>query len=142
MPSRRWHARAGLLLGGLILAILFAGYVHHNVVDNTEINRPITASSSAPSVSDAFTVADLPQEAQGTLALIDRGGPYPYRQDNGVFGNRERLLPARPAGYYREFTVVTPGSDDRGARRLIRGQKGEIYYTSDHYASFHLVERN
>lgn len=98
--------------------------------------------ADAPAKSGNYSVSDLPKEARQTLVLIDMGGPYPYRQDNTVFGNRERLLPLKPGGYYREFTVPTPGSDDRGARRLIRGKKGETYYTSDHYASFHLVERN
>ena len=63
----------------------------------------------------------LPREAHAVLSAIARGGPYEYRQDGGVFQNRERLLPSQPRGYYREFTVETPGSRDRGARRLITG---------------------
>lgn len=96
-----------------------------------------TASSSQRTI----TVARLPAEAQRTLALIDRGGPFPYRQDGTVFSNRERLLPAEPSGYYREYTVPTPGSADRGARRLIGGKNGERYYTADHYRTFARVTR-
>ncbi|GAA2476230.1 ribonuclease domain-containing protein [Terrabacter carboxydivorans] len=79
----------------------------------------------------------LPRQARDTLALIRAGGPFPYpRNDNQTFTNRERLLPQEARGYYREFTVVTPGSADRGARRIITGSSGEKYWTDDHYASF------
>ena len=77
-----------------------------------------------------------------TLALIRAGGPYPYRQDDGVFGNREGLLPRQPSGYYREYTVVTPGSDDRGPRRIIFGADGDRYWTADHYASFRQIKES
>jgi ribonuclease T1 len=83
----------------------------------------------------------LPPEARATLALIGAGGPYPYpRNDNQTFANRERILPPHPRGYYKEFTVTTPGSDDRGARRIITGSQGERYWTADHYASFSRIE--
>jgi len=82
----------------------------------------------------------LPSQARDTLALIRAGGPYPYRQDDGVFGNREGLLPRQPSGYYREYTVVTPGSDDRGPRRIISGADGDRYWTADHYASFRQIK--
>ena len=79
----------------------------------------------------------LPVQAHDTLALIRAGGPFPYpRSDNQTFDNRERLLPGQTRGYYREFTVITPGSADRGARRIIVGSDGEKYWTDDHYASF------
>lgn len=81
-------------------------------------------------------IVGLPDEAKQTLALIRRGGPYPYARDGIVFHNRENRLPAKPRGYYREYTVPTPGSKDRGARRLIAGQAGEFYYTQDHYRTF------
>jgi ribonuclease T1 len=80
--------------------------------------------------------ADLPREAIETLDLIDAGGPFPYRSDGITFENREGILPAKPKGYYHEYTVVTPGSDDRGARRIVTGNAGEAYYTDDHYDSF------
>jgi ribonuclease T1 len=83
----------------------------------------------------------LPAEARETLALIDRGGPFPYAKDGAVFGNFERELPARPRGYYHEYTVRTPGESDRGARRVVTGQSAEFYYTDDHYASFRAVLR-
>ena len=85
---------------------------------------------------------DLPAEALQTLALIHRGGPFPYRQDGSVFQNRERRLPQRPRGYYREYTVPTPGARDRGARRIVSGgHPPEIfYYTPDHYRSFRRIE--
>jgi ribonuclease T1 len=82
----------------------------------------------------------LPVEAQRVLRTIDAGGPFPYAQDGTVFGNLERLLPARQRGWYREYTVPTPGSRDRGARRIIAGQDGARYYTADHYDSFDRVE--
>ena len=85
----------------------------------------------------------LPAEAHATLALIDRGGPYPYRQDGTTFQNRERLLPQRARGHYREFTVDTPGLGHRGARRIVTGgdPPSEWYYTDDHYGSFREFER-
>ena len=83
----------------------------------------------------------LPRQAQDTIHLIDRGGPFPYRQDGVVFQNRERLLRNRPSGYYREYTVKTPGESDRGPRRIVAGGGGELYYTADHYASFKRVLR-
>lgn len=84
-------------------------------------------------------VADLPPQARTTLDLIKQGGPFPYRQDGVVFGNRERILPAEPSGYYHEYTVRTPGSRDRGARRIIAARDGTQYYTDDHYASFRRI---
>lgn len=81
-------------------------------------------------------VDDLPSEARDTLALIKQGGPFPYKRDGVVFGNRERRLPSRPSGYYREYTVPTPGARDRGARRIVAGTEGEYYYTDDHYNTF------
>jgi ribonuclease T1 len=78
----------------------------------------------------------LPPEARATLALIQAGGPFPYDRDGIVFSNRERLLPMRPRGYYREYTVPTPGRRDRGPRRIVTGQRSEYYWTTDHYQSF------
>ncbi|HJV28314.1 MAG TPA: ribonuclease domain-containing protein [Aromatoleum sp.] len=80
----------------------------------------------------------LPREAVETLQRVQRGGPFPYRKDGVVFQNRERRLPQRPQGYYREYTVPTPGSDDRGARRIISGGTPPevFFYTGDHYRSF------
>ncbi|TDB27789.1 ribonuclease [Stenotrophomonas sp. ATCM1_4] len=101
------------------------------------------APATASSVQRASAAADplpafLPAEARATIALIQRGGPYPHRQDGSVFGNRERQLPQRPRGYYREYTVDTPGLDHRGARRIVTGgtPPDVWYYTEDHYESF------
>ncbi|MFT4178529.1 MAG: ribonuclease domain-containing protein [Thermomonas sp.] len=87
---------------------------------------------------NATLPAFLPKEAHATIALIQRGGPYPHRQDGSTFGNREGHLPRKPRGWYREFTVETPGLRHRGARRIITGgdPPREWYYTDDHYDSF------
>ena len=93
-------------------------------------------------VSGLSTVAEseLPAEAHETLGLIRGGGPFPYGQDDETFFNREGILPDRPTGYYREYTVETRGSPDRGARRIVAGDDGDLYYTSDHYDSFEQIE--
>lgn len=87
-----------------------------------------------------IALSELPREGRATYALIREGGPFPYDKDGSVFGNRERLLPAHQRGYYREYTVRTPGAKNRGARRIVCGGKpttpDACYYTSDHYASF------
>ncbi len=88
---------------------------------------------------DTMTLDELPPEAVDTINLILEGGPYPFGKDDSVFQNREGYLPDFERGHYREYTVITPGSDDRGARRIVAGQRGEIYYTSDHYNSFREV---
>lgn len=85
------------------------------------------------------SIQKLPIEAQQTIKLINQGGPFPYRQDDTVFGNRERRLPKAPRGTYREYTVITPGRRDRGPRRIITGFRVK-YYTPDHYRSFQQVQ--
>ncbi len=86
-------------------------------------------------------LADLPPEAIDTVALIDAGGPFPYDKDGSTFGNYEGLLPDHESGYYEEYTVETPGSPDRGARRIVAGDAGELYWTADHYESFERIWR-
>lgn len=86
-------------------------------------------------------LADLPPEAARTVDRIGAGGPFPYDEDGSTFGNYEGLLPDRPRGYYREYTVETPGSDDRGARRIVAGSEGELFWTEDHYESFERIWR-
>lgn len=83
----------------------------------------------------------LPPEAHATLRLIATGGPFPHRQDGSVFQNRENRLPRQPRGYYHEYTVRTPGSRDRGARRIVTGGEPprEYFYTDDHYRSFRRI---
>ncbi|GAC1491098.1 MAG: hypothetical protein NVS2B15_10210 [Pseudarthrobacter sp.] len=92
-----------------------------------------------PSGLPAISESALPAEARRTLALIRQGGPYSYSQDDQTFGNFERILPRKASGYYREYTVPTPGASDRGARRIIAGAGGEKYYTQDHYDSFKFI---
>ncbi|MFJ2394091.1 ribonuclease domain-containing protein [Streptomyces sp. NPDC087843] len=130
---------AGLLL---CLAALLTGC--------SSAPSPSSPADTAPGLSAApgwahgmgtVQEARLPAEARATLALIDRGGPFPYARDGVVFGNFERLLPLHRRGYYHEYTVTTPGERDRGARRVVTGQGGEIYYTDDHYKSFRAVLR-
>lgn len=82
------------------------------------------------------SLSGLPAEARDTLQLIKQGGPFPYPRDGIVFGNREHRLPEQPRGYYREYTVKTPGVQHRGARRIVCGIVPECYYTSDHYQTF------
>jgi ribonuclease T1 len=101
--------------------------------------RAVLALALACAVSawaGEIALRELPLEARQTLARIDAGGPFPYARDGAVFRNRERLLPAKASGYYREYTVRTPGARDRGARRIVAGKGGERYYTADHYRSF------
>lgn len=106
---------------------------------------PGQAPGKAPEAPGAPATASqpgLPPEAVDTLQLIQRGGPFPHRQDGTVFQNREGLLPQRPRGYYREYTVRTPGLSHRGARRIVTGgNPPEVYYyTEDHYRSFRRLE--
>lgn len=99
-----------------------------------------TSSPPSPTATDdsmpTISVEQLPPEARDTLVLIEAGGPFPYDTDGVTFENREGSLPAHESGYYHEYTVTTPGSPDRGARRIVTGGAGEQYYTDDHYASF------
>ena len=103
---------------------------------------PVAAREAAPACPRGAGVrtADLPREAQDVLRAIDHDGPFPHAQDGAVFGNRERRLPQRARGYYREYTVRTPGRSDRGARRIVAGEDGDRWYTSDHYRTFRCVE--
>ena len=103
-------------------------------------------SSAARSNSDAIpavTLSALPAEARDVFALIHKGGPFHYDRDGIAFGNREGLLPAKPRGYYHEYTVRTPGTKSRGARRIICGGQARApdacYYTDDHYRSFRRI---
>jgi ribonuclease T1 len=112
------------------------------------INGPLARARSgtdrpAESNPAVITVAELPKQGRETYELIRQGGPFPHEKDGGVFGNRERLLPAAKRGYWREYTVTTPGSRDRGARRIVCGGPPRAphacFYTADHYASFRKI---
>ena len=98
---------------------------------------PFPAAAQRAAVAPGEVRAtQLPPEARATIALIRKGGPFPYAKDGVVFNNREGALPKQRRGYYREFTVKTPGERSRGARRIIWGAGGEFYYTGDHYNNF------
>ena len=129
-------------LGALVSALLVGGPAVATTA--TAAPAPIAHSVTAPVAAADFgdiCYSALPSQAHDTLDLIEAGGPYPYPQDGTVFQNREGLLPARSSGYYHEYTVITPGSPDRGARRIVTGEDfEEDYYTADHYASFDLVD--
>ena len=109
----------------------------------------LVAAGSANAFSNTVALRELPTEARQTLALIKQGGPFPYaRKDGSVFLNFEKRLPLKPRGYYREYTVRTPGLSHRGPRRIVAGQgsagdvrtSGEYYYTADHYKTFRRIE--
>ena len=97
-----------------------------------------TPDSGLPTIA----ASELPREGRETLRLIHRGGPFPYDRDGITFQNRERILPAQPRGYYAEYTVPSPGESDRGARRLVAGDDGDVYFTDDHYRSFRQGEED
>lgn len=109
----------------------------------------VTAKDSPASTDKAvvtMTAAQLPPQGQNVLTLIYQGGPFKHDKDGTVFGNRERILPLKPRGYYREYTVRTPGVESRGARRIVCGgqvpvQPDACFYTEDHYASFRQIVR-
>ncbi len=107
---------------------------------------PTSYTVASAAALPSCDLSSLPPEASDTLDLIHSGGPFPYDQDGTVFQNREGLLPSEPSGYYHEYTVITPGSPDRGARRLVGGgpttNPAYLYYTDDHYASFCEVDEN
>ena len=124
-PLRRWglglNMAATLLLGG------------------------VAGTAAAMPVGEPIAVTELPTAAQAVHEAIRAGGPFPYAKDGAVFGNRERYLPGRPRGYYREYTVPTPGAGDRGARRIVCGgqppTRPEVcYYTTDHYNTFRRIQ--
>ncbi|MET9884123.1 ribonuclease domain-containing protein [Streptomyces sp. NPDC006430] len=136
------------LLGVLFLCVALVGVAGCGGGKTTSSSAGVRASpgvsTPAPAWADGMAtvrVDALPQQARGVLALIDSGGPYPYRQDGAVFGNFEKALPPHPRGYYHEFTVQTPGERDRGARRIVTGAGGEFFYTDDHYDTFKAVLR-
>lgn len=146
---------------GLIVLVLAGWFVKDGISgdDTKSTSAPASSSSAAgkPGETGASQakgkvagaesglpvkpLTGLPPQASDTWKLIKAGGPYPYpRNDDVTFQNREKVLPAKDSGYYREYTVKTPGSSDRGARRLVTGTGKELYYTEDHYKSFVVVD--
>ena len=101
-------------------------------------------SSDRVESAEKMPASQLPPQGRDVMALIYQGGPFRHDKDGVVFGNRERILPAHPRGYYREYTVRTPGERSRGARRIVCGGPRPVapdacYYTDDHYASFRKI---
>ncbi|GGR97745.1 ribonuclease N1 [Streptomyces aureoverticillatus] len=129
---------AALLVGGSVTGA--ANAAPQKTAAPHSVAASVPAAFSAAAVGDICYSA-LPSQAHDTLDLIEQGGPYPYPQDGTVFQNREGILPQQSNGYYHEYTVKTPGSPDRGARRVVTGDaQQEDYYTADHYRSFDLVD--
>lgn len=125
IPRRRLGLRSLILIPALATAGLLAPAAH---------------SSTKPLDTGTVCQSTLPSQADDTLQLIAQGGPYPYPQDGEVFQNREGVLPSEPTGYYHEYTVKTPGSSTRGARRIVTAESGTDYYTSDHYVTFDAID--
>jgi ribonuclease T1 len=119
-----------LFLASLVLAVFCTHFL--------QAREPLEGTQAT-----TVQVVELPRQAQDTYRLIPSGGPFPYDKDGTVFGNRERLLPAQPRGFYREYTVPTPGAKDRGTRRIVCGGPAKApeacFYTADHYASFRKI---
>ena len=128
--------------GAVLTAVLCFGSISGAVVP-TAAPAPMISMIGRSALVAIGTVplAKLPPEAKTTIGLIERGGPFPYPQKDGtVFGNFEKRLPIAARGYYREYTVPTPGARNRGARRIIATQQREYYYTGDHYATFAKIQ--
>lgn len=129
-----------LLLVGLLVACAPPEEGQDTATQSVQTTSTTRATRDPRSGLPLLAASDLPPEGRRTLALIRAGGPFPYARDGSTFGNREGLLPRQARGYYREYTVPTPGEDDRGARRLVCGGArravDECYYTADHYRSF------
>lgn len=137
-PAAAAGAAAGTAVGN-------SGSVGNTGSSGSAAHSGATVTGSTPKPPAGLPrvlLTSLPPEAQRVVAAIDRGGPFRYRQDGVTFANRERRLPAEPRGYYREYTVDTPGSPDRGPRRIIAGRNGELYYTPDHYLTFRWIIRD
>ncbi|WP_096696874.1 ribonuclease domain-containing protein [Polaromonas sp. AER18D-145] len=123
------------LAAAVVLAALSTGFSPSGI----EAKGPVPAAEVSP-----ISVASLPEQGRHMVRLIYQGGPFRYDKDGSVFGNRERILPAKNRGYYREYTVRTPGERSRGARRIVCGgfvptTPDACYYTDDHYASFRRI---
>lgn len=157
MPRSRTRLSGGAALALVVVLVLALWWVGRSGGEDASGGAGATSTSSstastasrtsasAPTSAsglDTVAVADLPREARTTLALIEAGGPFPYERDGVVFQNREGILPAQPRGWYHEYTVRTPGEDDRGARRIVTGRDGTAYWSADHYASFAVIEED
>ncbi|OXM57768.1 ribonuclease [Amycolatopsis thailandensis] len=135
MTNKRSRAAAALLV---LLVTFFGG------VGAAQAAAPVSIQQNPCGDLTGFkhtSLSSLPAEATTTYNLIQKGGPYPYPDNDGtVFSNRENILPKCASGYYHEYTVPTPGSSNRGTRRIVTGTGGEYFYTGDHYKSFSVID--
>lgn len=145
MPNTRSRLRAALLT--LILTLLAGfGLVAPAQAFSAPTTTVLVAGVATAECGDTSgfrtdPLSQLPQEVTDTYKLIQSNGPFPYPEKDGtVFSNREGILPHCDGEYYHEYTVPTPGSPDRGARRIVTGEGGEYFYTADHYESFSVVD--
>ncbi|MER5784947.1 ribonuclease domain-containing protein [Streptomyces mobaraensis] len=141
------HRFARLGVPAALASFLFLGAPAAAMAAPATSTPTVSSGSSVTAVSPAVKgvghvcQSALPSQAHDTLDLIDEGGPFPYPKDGTVFSNREGVLPRQSSGYYHEYTVVTPGSPDRGARRIVAGRADhEDYYSADHYRSFARID--
>lgn len=141
--------RLTVALVGLVALVVVGWFVKDNTSEPPPgVTKPVVTSAAqaakvpgADSGLDIEALSKLPAEAGATWKLIESKGPFPYPRNDGVtFENREKRLPQKKSGYYKEYTVPTPGSSDRGARRLVTGSEKEVFYTADHYSTFVVVD--
>jgi ribonuclease T1 len=135
--GKNWVNRAGAWVVAVVLAASAGTFL-------VQARSPSEASVLPGSASASVALTGLPAQGQAVMVQIRQGGPFRYEKDGTVFGNRERLLPSQTRGYYREYTVTTPGLSHRGARRIVCGgqqprQPDACFYTEDHYSSFRLI---
>lgn len=141
MRSFRRARRPLVALVALVVALAVGYGIKALSNDSSNPNPGPSSSTSVSSSSQSVALSSLPSQAIATVHLIENGGPFPYpRNDGVVFHNNEHQLPRARDGYYHEYTVPTPGSPDRGARRIITGIRGQYWYTDDHYESFERVD--
>jgi ribonuclease T1 len=138
--------RLTVALVGLVALVVVGWFVKDNTSGSAPGPAQTSTSVSVPGASsglDVQALSKLPAEAAKTWKLIEAKGPFPYPRNDGVtFENREKRLPQQKSGYYKEYTVPTPGSPDRGARRIVTGSEKEVFYTGDHYSTFVVVDVN
>lgn len=138
--------RLTVALVGLVALVVVGWFVKDNTSGSAPSPSQTSTSVAVPGASsglDVQALSKLPAEAAKTWKLIEAKGPFPYPRNDGVtFENREKRLPQQKSGYYKEYTVPTPGSPDRGARRIVTGAEKEVFYTGDHYSTFVVVDVN
>lgn len=137
MSRKTWLALA------VLLVVVLGGWLTSAFGPGSAVRTPLAPAPTDPASGLPWiSPADLPPQAHDVLRRIDTGGPFRFDKDGSVFGNFEGLLPSAPRGYYKEYTVDTPGSPDRGARRIVTGDQDRLrYWTDDHYESFARIRR-